>query len=490
MRTIRYLIAGAVALSTVANAQKNAAPASNKTSFDRTAIPKAPADPELRLPKWSVSTLPNGARLVVVEKHSLPLIAFTMNFVGGANQLEPADKTGLAQLTSGMMTEGTTSKTGDEISNALQLLGTGGIGFGIGGEGGTVAFQSLTKTFDSTLAILADEVLHPAFPEAALTRRKAQTALGLRQNRDRTAGIANIVFPTLLYTPDHPYARSSSEASVNSITRDDVVAFHDAFFQPARATITVVGDISPAAAKAKVEKALAGWTGGTPATFNYPAVLAPRPTTIYIVDKPGAAQSSFAIGAAGPARDTPDYYALRTMNALFGAELGVVTRLNANIREAHGWSYGVNSNFAFGRGPGAFRAFGDVQTNKTDSALVEFVKELKGITGARPATDDELTAAKAALVARLPSRLGTTAGLSNMVNEIYLNDLPEDYWTRFSNTVNGLSAADLTNASRKYIDPDHLVILIVGDRSKIEAPVRATGIAPVVILDVNGKPIG
>src|SRR3954469_10997485 len=302
MRTIRYLLAGAVAVSTAVQAQKPAAPANTKTSFDRTAIPKAPADPELRLPKWSVTTLSNGARLVVVEKHSLPLIAFTMNFIGGANQLEAANKTGLAQMTSSMMTEGATTKTGDEISNALQLLGTGGIGFGIGGEGGSVAFQSLTKTFDSTLAILADELLHPAFPEAALTRRKAQTALGLRQNRDRTAGIANVVYPTLLYTADHPYARSASEASVNSITRDDVVAFHKALFQPARATIPVVGDITPAAAKAKVEKAFAGWTGGTPATFNYPAAPAPKPTTIYIVDKPGAAQSSFAIGGVGPSR--------------------------------------------------------------------------------------------------------------------------------------------------------------------------------------------
>ncbi|HET9423945.1 MAG TPA: pitrilysin family protein [Gemmatimonadaceae bacterium] len=459
-----------------------------RSSFDRKALPKPGADPVAKIPTWTKVTLSNGAQLIVVERRTLPLISFTMSFVGGANQIEPADKPGLGSITASMMTEGTTLRSGDDISNALQLLGTT-VGFGIGGEGGSISFRSLKDKFEPTLAIMAEELLQPAFPAPALDRLKQRTIVNLRLNLDRTSGIAGVVYPKLLYTTDHPYGRTMNEQSVSSITRDDVVAFHRAFYQPSRAIITVVGDITPAEAKTRVEKALAAWpAGGTPATFNYPPPPAGKPTTIYIVDKPGAAQSTFSLGLVGPPRDTPDYYALRVMNNLFGEQFQ--SRLNANIREAKGWSYGVGANFAYGRGPGPFRAGGEIQTDKTDSALVEFMKEIKGIRGDRMVTDDELASAKAALIQSLPSRLASLAGISGMINEIYLNGLPEDYWTRFQDGVKAVTAADVQRVARQYIDADRLAILIVGDRARIEGPVKATNIAPVVILDAKGNPIG
>jgi zinc protease len=468
-----------------------AAPAlsqSTKSSFDRRALPKPGADPVAKIPAWTKSTLSNGATLVVVERHALPLVSFTMSFVGGSNQIEPADKPGLGSITASMMTEGTTARSGDDISNALQLLGTT-VSFGIGGEGGTVAFRALKDKFEPVLAIMAEEVLRPAFPAPALDRLKQRTLVNLRLNLDRTAGIASVVYPRLLYTTAHPYGRTMTEESVSSITRDDVVNFHKAFFQPARAIITVVGDITPADAKAKIEKALASWPGGgTPAAFDYPTPPSPKTTTVYIVDKPGAAQSTFALGLVGPPRNTPDYYALRVMNNLFGEQFQ--SRINANIREAKGWSYGVGSNFSYGRGPGQIRAGGEIQTDKTDSALVEFMKEIKGIRGDRPVTDDELASAKAALIQSLPSRLASLSGISGMVTEIYTLGLPEDYWSQFQTGVKAVTAADVQRVARKYLDADHLAILIVGDRSKIEAPVKATGVAPVVILDAKGNPIG
>lgn len=459
-----------------------------KSSFDRKVLPKAGADPVAKIPTWTRMTLSNGARLFVVERHSLPLVTFSMNFIGGSNQFEPADKPGLGSITASMMTEGTTLRTGDDISNALQLLGTT-VGFGIGGEGGSVAFRSLKDKFEPTLAIMAEELLHPAFPAPALDRLKQRTLVNLRLNMDRTSGIAGVVYPKLLYTTDHPYGRTMSEASVTSITRDDVVAFHSSFFQPSRAIITVVGDITPADAKAKIEKALAAWpAGGSPATFAYPMPPAGKATTVYIIDKPGAAQSTFAIGLVGPPRTTPDYYALRVMNNLFGEQFQ--SRINGNIREAKGWSYGVSSSFSYGRGPGQVRMGGEIQTDKTDSALVEFVKEIKGIRGDRPVTADELMSAKAALIQSLPSRLASINGISGMINEIYVQGLPEDYWTQFQTGVKNVTAADVQRVAQQYFDTDHLAILIVGDRAKIEAPVRATGVAPVVVLDAKGNPVG
>jgi predicted Zn-dependent peptidase len=476
-----------IGISTALSASALAQAKSNKSSFDRTTVPTAGADPAAKIPTWTKATLSNGVQLVVVERHSLPLISFTMSFVGGANQIEPANKPGLGSLTASMMTEGTTKRSGDDISNALQLLGTG-VGFGIGGEGGSVGFRSLTDKFEPTLAIMVEELLHPAFPDSALDRLKQRTLVTLRQSRDQTPGIASVVYPKLLYTTDHPYGRTMSEESVNAISRADVVAFHRAFFQPSRAIITLVGDITPAAAKATIEKAFAEWpAGGSPATFDYPAPPTPKATTIYIADKPAAAQSTFAIGMVGPPRSTPDYYALRVMNAMFGEVFQ--SRINANIREAKGWSYGVFSGFSYGRGPGQFRAGGDIQTSKTDSALVEFMKEIKGIRGEKPVTDDELKAAKASLVQSLPSRPASIGGVSQMVNEIFVNGLPEDYWTQFQLGVSSVTAADVQRVAQKYIDPDHLTILIVGDRAKIEAPVRATGIAPVVVVDTKGNPM-
>jgi zinc protease len=483
-RISRLTVAGLLALATTASAQTQ----SLKSSFDRTVVPKPAAPPSVKIPAWSKMTLSNGAQLYVVEKHTLPLISFSMNFVGGSNQMEPADKTGLGSLTASMMTEGTTMRSGDDISNALQMLGTT-VGFGIGGETGQVVFRALKDKFEPTLAIMAEELVSPSFPEAALDRLKQRTLVTLRQNMDQTGGISNIVYPKLLYTTDHPYGRRISEESVNRITRDDIVAFHKAFYQPARAFITVVGDITPAEAKAKIEKALAAWpAGGTAVSFAYPAPPAAKATTVYIVDKPGAAQSTFGVGLVGPARNTPDYFALRVLNNLLGEQFQ--SRLNANIREAKGWSYGVGSNFSYGRGPGQFRAGGDIQTNKTDSALVEFVKEIKGVRGERPVTEDELAAAKAALIASLPDQLSTLQGVTGTVNEIYANGLSEDYWTQFQNGVKAVTTADVQRVARQYIDADKLVILIVGDRAKIEGPVRATNIAPVVILDVKGNPIG
>jgi predicted Zn-dependent peptidase len=309
----------------------------------------------------------------------------------------------------------------------------------------------------------------------------------MRLDRDRTFGIASVVYPKLLYGTDHPYGRRPTEESISSITGDDVLAFYKAFYQPARAIITVAGDITPAVAKARVEKALAAWnTGGSPAAFNYPTPPAPKQTAIYIVDKPGADQSTFMIGHVGPARTTKDYFALRVMNNLFGEQFQ--SRLNANIREAKGWSYGVGSSFSYGRGPGQFRAGGEIQTDKTDSALVEFVKEIKAIRD-RQVTDDELATAHSALIQSLPRNLASLNGITSMVNEIYVNGLPEDYWTQFQTGIKAVTAADVQRVARQYIDADHLTILIVGDRAKIEAPVRATNIAPVVILDAKGNPI-
>ena len=441
----------------------------------------------LRIPTWTKVQLANGALLIVSQKSDLPLVSFSVDFVGGAYNFERPEKLGAAGFTAQMLSEGTTSKTADQLSEAQQTLGTN-INANVSGERGTIRFTSLRDKFEPALALVADMMLHPTFPAEALERIRARTLVTLTQAKDQPNTIASNVFSKVLYGDDHPYGRVTSEKTVKAITRDDVVAFHAAYYRPGRSIITVSGDVDPAAVRATIEKALASWpAGGERPSFSYPARPPAETTAIYIVDKPSAAQSVFALGEPGPPRDTPDYYALQVMNNLLGGLFQ--SRINHNIREVKGYSYGVNSSFSYGRGPGPFRAGGGIVTAKTDSALIEFMKELRGVQGGIPFTDDEITQGKESLIQSLPRQFSSVNGIGASVSGIYAQDLPESYYRDFAAKIGAVTREDLVQVAKKYIDLAHLNIVIVGDRATIEAPLRKTGIAPVRLLDVDGKPV-
>jgi len=460
-------------------------PVAARQSLDRDVPPTPGTQPVLRVPKWSHTRLANGADLIVTEKHDLPLVTFSMAFVGGAANYEPADKVSLASITAQMLSEGTATRTGDELSDAQRLLGIT-ISARIGDEGGSIGFTALEDRFEPALALLTDMLLHPAFPADALERIRAQRLVSLEQAKDQPNSIANDVFARVLYGDEHPYGRIVTETGTKAITRNDVVTFHHQYFQPGRAVITIAGDVDPAKVRAAVEKTLADWpAGGARPKFDYPAAPAPGPTTIYLVDKPGSAQSVFSIGLPGPERSTPDYYAIEVMNTILGGLFQ--SRLNHNIREEKGYSYGVGSRFAFGKGPGAFEAGGGIVTAKTDSALIEFMKELKGVEGGKPFTEDEMAQGKASLIQSLPARFSSVNATAGTISSLYTQGLPDTYYQEYAGNVNAITSADMVRVARKYIDLDHLAIVIVGDRATIEEPLRNTGIAPIVILDRQGK---
>jgi len=456
-------------------------------AFDRTAIPSAGKAPELRVPTWTTMKLANGAQLIVSPRHNLPLVSFAIDFVGGSNQYDPAGKPGVGEFAAAMLSEGTTTKSGDDISNALQALGTG-VRIGVGGENGAISFLATTDKVERVLQVVEDLLVNPSFPNDAIERYRARRLVSLTQAKDRTSSIAARVFPKVLFTEAHPYGRSVTEQSVQAITRDDIVSFAKAYFTPGHAIISVVGDVEPNDVKQMVERVLAPWSsGGSTPTFDYPAVAPPKATTIYLVDKPGAAQSSFAIGLPGPARSTSDYFALEVLNTMLGGMFQ--SRLNANIREKKGYSYGVGSGFSYGKGPGPFEAGGEIVTAKSDSALIEFMKELRGIRGDRPITDDELKTAEDNLVQGLPQSFASVRAVNGSITDIYLEQLPQDYYQHYAQNVRAVTKEDVARVANKYIDVDHLAIVIVGDRKTIEQPLKATGIAPVVLLDINGDPV-
>jgi zinc protease len=455
-------------------------------SLDRTKIPPPGPSPVLNVPTWTKTQLSNGATLIVSERHSLPLVSFTITFVGGSNQFEPESKRGVSSMTSAMLTEGTTTKTGDQLSEALQLLGTN-VNAGVASEEGSIGFVSTTKNFQPTLDILADMMLNSTFPADALERLRGRTLVNLTQAKDQPTVVGAQVFAKVLYGSAHPYGQRATEVSIKAITRDDVVAFQKAYFQPGRAIITVVGDTNTASAKAAIEKSLAAWVkAGDKPSFNYPKLPELQPAKIYLVDKPGAAQSFFNIGLPGPPRNTPDYFALQVMNTILGGQFQ--SRLNANLREQKGYSYGVNSVFGFGKGPGAFRAGGSIFSAKTDVALIEFMKELKGIEGERPITDEELKTAKDKLIQGLPGRFDSISAISTSITSLVVQNLPDDYYQNYAKNISAVTKDDLLRVAKKYIDLDHLAIVIVGDRSVVEAGLKATNIAPITILDIEGNP--
>ena len=478
-RWLPIALAAVVALS--------AAPAARQ-ALDRKKVPAPANAPALRVPAWTKTTMANGADLIVAEKHDLPLISFSITFLGGADQFEPAGRQAVGSLTAALLSEGTKTRDGEALSNALQLLGTT-IGANVASESGSISFVSTAAKFPATLDILADMLVNPVFPANGLERLRGQRLVALTQARAQPGAIASRVFPRVVYGANHPYGRVVTEESLKAITRDDIVAFHKAYYQPGRALITVVGDTTAAAVKPVLEKALAAWSkAGERPAFTFPPVAEPKATTIFLVDKPGAAQSTFAIGRPGPPRHTPDYFALQVMNTMLGGMFQ--SRLNANIREEKGYSYGVSSNFGFGKGPGPFRTGGDIVTEKSDAALVEFMKELRGILGARPITDDELATAKDALIQRLPATFASVSSINSAITTLWTQSLPDDYYQQYASRIAAITKDDVVRVAKQYLTVDNLAIVIVGDRSVIEAPLKATGIAPIVHYDIEGNPVG
>jgi len=480
-RLRRWSVLGLLAGASAGAQATKQAPA----KLDRNVVPAAGKAPELRVPTWTRTTLANGAELVVSVKRGLPLVTVNFSFLGGASQYEDPAKTGVASLAAQMLREGTTTRSGDQFADAEQLLGTS-LSASVGNESGSMGFTALTSRLDGALELSADMLLNPTFPADALERLRAQRLVALTTARDQVGAIANTVFAKVLYGDEHPFGRVVTEPSLKAITRDDVVAFHRAYFQPGRAVITVVGDVDPARVRASVEKAYANWAkAGERPTFAYPATPAQSPTTIWLVDKPKAAQTQFALGLPGPPRSTEDYYALAVMNRILGGHFQ--SRLNYLIREVKGYSYGVSSSFAYGRGPGAFRAGGAVSTPKTDSALIDFMAELRSVQGGRPFTSEELFQGKDGLVQSLPAQFDRVNGIAISIANIYVQGLPETYYQDLPKNIAAVTSDDLVRVAKKYIDLERLNIVLVGDRAVIEEPLRKLNIGPIVLLDLDGK---
>ncbi len=433
-------------------------------------LPKGGPDPAFALPSIEKKKLSNGMNVWIVQQKELPIVSMNMVLNAGATA-DPMDRAGLASTTAGLLNTGTKTRSAVEIANQLQAIGAN-LGANAGWDAANVSMQTLTKNLDKALELYADVVTNPTFPDAELENTRRRSQVGLLQRRDNPNAIANVVYNKLLYGKDHPYGKSLTldENSVKAMTRADIERFYATYYRPNNAALIVVGNTDAKQIMPKLETAFAGWKSGDVPKIAVPGSTSTTNKGIFIVDKPGAAQSVVSIGQVGVARDNPDYFPLLVMNSILGGQFSA--RVNMNLREDKGYTYGARTGWNFRRGAGPFEASADVQTAVTKESVVEFMKELNGIRGAIPVTAEELEYNKQSIIRRYPQGFETVGAISAQLSNLVIYGLNDSYFNEYIAKINAVTLGDVNRVANKYLTPDQMAILIVGDRSVIEPKLR------------------
>jgi len=455
-------------------------------AVDRTKPPQLPPAPALKLPVVQTATLGNGLTLAVVEMHKVPVVDVEVMVDAGAAR-DPADAPGLATFTAAMLQQGAGTRGALEVADEAAFLGAE-LNTTASFDGAVASVHVPKRRLEAALDLLADVVLRPAFSDSEVNRQRALRGAQLVQQRDEPVAVANVAFPAIVFGAAHPYGHplNGTDAATAALARPRVVEFYRTYYRPDAARVLIVGDINLAEARRLVAARFGAWERATVPAFPTagPPALAAR--AVYLIDKPGAAQSVIRIGHVGPPRTTPDWYTLDVLNTILGGAF--TSRLNQNLRETHGYTYGAFSQFAVRRLSGAFVALASVVTAKTDSSLIEFLKELRRIRD-EPAPAAELAKAKAYVTLGLPGDFETTGGAAARFRELLVYGLPLDYYAQYIQRINAVTAADVQRAARQYIDPDHFDIVVVGDKSQIDAGIKALNEGPVLYRDAWGQEI-
>jgi zinc protease len=446
--------------------------------------PTAGPEPTFMPPRWKRFKLKNGLEVFLVEFHDLPLIDFNLMIkTGGA--ANPADRAGLADLTANMLDEGTKTRSALEIADQVASLGatltTGGTW-----DASNVSLSTLTKNLDAALAIFADVVQNPAFDAKEFARVRDNLLTAIARRKDSPTTVATLALTRVLYGPKHPYGWpiSGADAAIKKLTPVDLRAFYEAVYRPNNAALIVAGDTTEAALRGKLETAFKPWRAKRVNARKLPAPAgAATSTKIYLVDKADAPQSSIRIGLVGIERQSPDYFPVTVMNLIFG---GGFYRLDLNLREGKGWTYGARSTFDSRRTPGPFSAGGEFVAPHSADSVAEILKELNNIRDS-DVTDAELSRAKDQIIKSFPARFATRANVAAQLAELAVFGFPDSYVADYTRKIAAVTKDDVRRVARKYLDPSRLAIVVVGDRKSIEAPLAK--LAPVELRDLEGDPI-
>jgi len=424
--------------------------------------PGAGAPRPFRLPPVKSFTLRSGVKVYLVEQHTLPLVSMDLNFDGGA-AVDPKGKEGLASVCMAMLTEGTDQL--DKIAYAESLADTASsIGGYAGDDSVGITLSSLGKHLDPTFALFVDTLRTPGFRASDFERLVKRRIEGIKQAKGSPASVASRVSGAVLYGPEHPFGAVVTEQSLAQLTLDDCKAFAKAWLQPKQARLFVVGDLTEAKVRAYFDSPrLAGWTGAPP---KLPALKTPKTMAgrIFFVDIPGATQSTVSYLQFGPKRTAPDYFASSMMGAVFGG--GFASRINMNLREDKGYSYGARGNFNYTRSYGMFTASAPVVGNSTYQSILEIDREIKGIWAGKPefaVKPDELDREKNGAILGLPGRFATAQAALGQYRGLVYFGLPLDYYNSYVDKVGKVSAAEVMAVAAKQLRPGQAVYIVVGN---------------------------
>jgi len=454
-------------------------------ALDRQQQPVLGVDKPFRTPEVKSAKAANGIDIFVVERPELPKVAVTFVTRAG-NVADPSGKEGVANMVISTIDMGTKTRKALEIEDALGDLGTSLFGFATR-EASQLGLEVLSRNVDPALALVAEVVRQPVFPESEVDREKKRTLDNLSQQENNPNALAARIRGMLVFGHDHPYGRAMLPATVQQITRADLVAFHETYWKPASSALIFVGDITLAQATDLVQRHFGTWSGGAAPAVNIPAPKPMGTGKIYVVDRQDAAQTVVTQILPAPNRKAPDYYALRLADAVWGGG-GFGTRLNLNLRENKGYSYGVFSNLALLSQAGSWWANGGVQTNKTKESVAEFLAELQNLSGAKPISEQELEDAKATRIRGYAQQFESHGRIAGQIADLWAAGMPITELQRESDESAKATLAEVNAAAQKYAAPGQATLLLVGDVAKIEAGLRELNAGDLVVLNSEGKP--
>lgn len=451
------------------------------TPVDRSRLPIPGPEPAFAFPGPERCVLDNGLSLWTLQRGTLPLMTVVVTLPAGS-WYDPPTTPGLASMTADMLDEGTAGLSAIEIQETLARLGAE-LDTDAGHDSVTITLTLLQRHLPAGLRLLANLLCRPTLADAEVQRVRTLRLNRLRQLRDHAAALAERAYGEAIYG-SHPYSHLpfGSSASLERIGQDDVARFHAAAYRPDIATIIVVGPSPMDEARAAVDAAFGDWApnGGLPAGSTGATWPAVPPARLVLVDRPGAAQTELRIGHVAAPRKTPEFHALLVLNTVLGGQF--VSRLNLNLREQKGYTYGVRTAFEFRRQPGPFTLGTSVQTDATADAVAECLREIADIRSARPVTHEELTLARQTLTLGYPRGFESTAQIARALSQLVLHQLPDDTFAVFSPRIRAQDADAVTAAARLHLDPDRLAVVAVGDLSRIgESLGRLNLGAPMVV---------
>lgn len=480
---VRLAMAAALGISTSLDAQPGPRPAPQIVAQQPALAPVRP----YTLPPVDEFRLSNGLRVVAVRQTAVPMVTARLILDAGAEH-EPAMRGGLAVLTANLLPEGTATLSGPELAERMERLGAE-FQASAGQNLAFVAVTALKPVFGEALGLAAGTVMAPAFPERDFERVRQQGITAHVQAQATVEGLAGEAFSRAVFAADAPYSRrtSGTAASLQTITRDDVLQWHRTMYGPANATLLLVGDLGPDEARRLAEQAFGAWQGT--AARPAPSRNAVRPvaaTRVILVDRPGSVQSAIRIGQASFGPDDPEYLRMAALMQVLGGAFNA--RINQNLRERHGWTYGAFANYNTFRGAGTVLVTSSVRTNATDSAVAESVREFRRIVD-EPVPTEELAGATGNMAGSFPASVQTVQGLAGRMQNLLVWGLPMDFYATYGPRLAAMTPADIAAVARGRLTPTALTVVVAGDLATIEAPIRALNLGEVEVWSPSGERI-